>query len=323
MPHTVVVSTGSRLHFGLLSNGRTGSRQFGGVGMMIDRPGFSLTAAAAERDELICSAELEHRARSIVVEYRRRCPPRFSPPPVRIEISSAIPAHAGLGSGTQLGMAVAEALAVLSGETAASAIELASRTGRGARSALGLHGFRQGGFLVEGGKASTDHISPLVARIAFPQNWSLLLVRPPLAAGLSGEAELSGFSRLEPMPQRTTDRLCGIALLELLPAVVEANFEQFGEALYEFGQVVGEYFAPVQGGHFAHPEMATLAEQLREMGIRGVAQTSWGPTLCAVCPDEVAATALSGQLASLAAWSACEFTVAQPLNEGRKIEDRE
>lgn len=360
VPSAVAISTGSRLHFGLLANGRASGRQFGGAGLMIDRPGFRIRASVcapdsdgstpppagtpADRDVMICPGDLETRLRGVVAAYRRNCsagvtmgrrgPIRPMPdgtnetdgtnsvccggtvPPLRIEVLDAIPAHAGLGSGTQLGMAIAQALSRLTGEGAVGAEELALRVGRGARSALGAHGFRHGGFLVDGGKLTPNQVSPLVARAEFPAGWRFVLVRPTDAAGLSGEAESSGFSQLSAMAKEMTERLCRILLMELLPAVIEAEFNQFGEALYEFGQTAGEYFAPVQGGTFAHPEMARLATRLRAEGIRGVAQTSWGPTLCVLCPDDGAASELGRDLAASEGYS---VEVARPLNRGAEV----
>src|SRR6516225_692886 len=61
MPATVVrVSTPSRLHFGMLSFGQSGVRQFGGVGLMIDEPGIRLKITRADRLE--CVGPLAERA---------------------------------------------------------------------------------------------------------------------------------------------------------------------------------------------------------------------------------------------------------------------
>lgn len=43
----VTVSTGSRLHFGLLTHRPKSGREFGGVGVMIDSPGWTITVSVA------------------------------------------------------------------------------------------------------------------------------------------------------------------------------------------------------------------------------------------------------------------------------------
>jgi predicted sugar kinase len=147
----------------------------------------------------------------------------------------------------------------------------------------------------------------------------MLLVRPRAACGLSGAAELAAFAELAPMPAATTDRLCRIVLLELLPAILEGDGPRCGEALYAFGYAVGEYFAPAQHGIYADPRMARLVEHLRQSGIRGVGQSSWGPTLFVLCPDETQAASLIADLAKTE-WSDCEYTIAAPLNTGAALE---
>jgi beta-RFAP synthase len=314
MMNEVKIRTGSRLHFGLLSHGQTDRREFGGVGVMIDQPGFAVRIARADADHLECGA-WQTRIATLTARLREA----FACGPVRIEISGSPPPHAGLGSGTQLGMALAQGLSLLAGETNVPATELARRAGRGARSALGLYGFEQGGLLVEAGRASAVRISPLVARTSFPAEWRFLLVRPRGGAGLSGAEEVGGFARLPPMPLATTERLCRIALTELLPAVIERDFTAAANSIGEFGRLVGESFAPVQGGVFADPQMRTLAPLLERRGWRGCGQSSWGPTLFVLCPGSAAATELSAELKSLPECAGCELTIASALNCGASI----
>lgn len=49
MLRTIEITTPSRLHFGMFSFGRADVRQFGGVGVMIDRPGVQLRIAPAAK----------------------------------------------------------------------------------------------------------------------------------------------------------------------------------------------------------------------------------------------------------------------------------
>ena len=322
----VVVTTGARLHFGFFAHGQAQRRQFGGVGVMVDQPGFVVHARRTLADELACGVWID-RVAALLSRLRSLNPDRITRQPLRIEIQKAPAAHAGLGSGTQLGMAVAKAVSLLSEEQNLPAAELASRAGRGARSALGLYGFQYGGLLVEGGKLAPQAISPLVARVEFPAEWRFVLVRPRGAAGISGSEELNGFSQLAPMPVSLSDRLCRIALTEILPAVVEHDFSQTSDAIGRFGRLVGEYFAPAQGGVFADDRMHRLAQTLAARDIRGVGQTSWGPTLFILCPSAAFAQDLTADLMSdLAAkitGTDCEFTIAAPLNRGATIACRQ
>ena len=75
-------------------------------------------------------------------------------------------AHVGLGSGTKLALAVAQALATLHGRTV-DAPGLAEAVGRAARSAVGMWTFALGGLVVEGGvRRGVERPAPLLARHA-------------------------------------------------------------------------------------------------------------------------------------------------------------
>src|SRR6187401_696760 len=103
MPRVVHVIAPSRLHFGLWSLGGGEGRQFGGVGAMIEQPELELSFTAAEEFSVIGDS-----AERVVGSARRWAEFHCLPAPrCRIDISKIIPQHAGLGSGTQLGRAVA------------------------------------------------------------------------------------------------------------------------------------------------------------------------------------------------------------------------
>ena len=220
------IRTGSRLHFGLFSLGAA-PRLFGGVGLMIDEPGIQLCATPARE----WSAEGPLSAR--VLEFARRFALRLQlaregdraavpPAPQHFLVGRAAPEHVGLGTGTQLGLATARLLAQAWG-LRTDAADLARHVGRGLRSALGVHGFEGGGFLVEAGKHS-DLLSPLVARAEFPEDWRVVLVIPPHTTGLHGFPEKEAFARLRwESGDPRTDALCRLTLLGMLPALQERD----------------------------------------------------------------------------------------------------
>lgn len=315
----ITITTGARLHFGLLSFGDTAGRQFGGLGAMIDRPGFVIAGEPALHDELVAPPEWQPRLKELLQLYRAQRPGAVSCQPVRIEVHHAPPAHAGFGSGTQLGLAVARLLSFLDGDSRLTATELAMRTGRGHRSAIGVHGFECGGLLLEAGKLSPQHLSPLVSRVELPEAWRFVLVRPLDIAGVSGEHELAAFSRLPAMSAATTDRLCSLAVRELIPAAVEHDCARFSSALWDYGTIVGHHFSAVQGGVFAHQQMSHLAASLHAHGHPGIAQTSWGPTICIVCRDLAEANRLLLRLQTEEGARHCELTVAAPRNAGADV----
>ena len=294
---SVSVRTGSRLHFGLLGvpAGAPGAesppcRTFGGVGLMLAEPEIAVSAFRSERwDDSGPTADLALRAG----EFARRIAAGLGvDSPLSVDVVSCPPQHVGLGVGTQLAMAVGTAVAELLGQPL-FAEDIARRLGRGRRSGIGLHGFLQGGFLVDGGKGPVGGPAPIVCRHAFPDEWRILLVSPNMGSGLSGNPETAAFARLAAGAVgacRETDALCQIVLLGLLPALIERDLRSFGEALHDFNRRAGLPFAEVQGGVYASPSAAAIHDWLRAFGIEAVGQSSWGPTMFAIDePDRLAA----------------------------------
>ncbi len=129
------VSTGSRLHFGLFrlppaGPWRAGERYYGGLGLMIERPGVRVAVAPAA--EWGADGPLAVRALAVARTFASRNPKLARPHHVMVE--ACPPEHAGLGTGTQLSLAVARALAVSCGESDFPVADLSRLTGRGRRS---------------------------------------------------------------------------------------------------------------------------------------------------------------------------------------------
>jgi beta-RFAP synthase len=248
---------------------------------MIEAPGIRLTATTAadwSADGPLADRALEFARRfAATLPAGQGCPQHF-------RIEQATPEHAGLGTGTQLGLAVARAIAVASGLPGMEAAELARRIGRGARSALGVHGFAQGGFLVEGGKRIQDELAPLVTRLAFPEAWRVIVALPPGLPGVHGNEEALAFAQLydRPAALARTEALCRLVLLGMLPALVERDLDAFGEALHDFNRRAGDVFAGIQRGPYAGLAVTELVQFFRSQGVRGVGQSSWGPAVFAV-----------------------------------------
>jgi beta-RFAP synthase len=189
------------------------------------------------------------------------------------------------------------------------------------RSAIGLHGFAQGGLLFEAGKFSADEISPLVARLALCEDWRFVLLCPRQETGLHGEAERQAFDRLPPVPPATTDELCSLAALEILPAAATADFTRFSDALYRFGHLAGRCFAAQQSaGAFASQRIARLVDAVRRQHVAGVVQTSWGPTVAALLPSEAAAGEFAARLRASGDADDLDITIAQPDNRGARVD---
>jgi beta-RFAP synthase len=281
----------SRLHFGLVrvptaGESKPDERAFGGVGLMVDHPGVVVTvrpAAAWQFEGPLASRAQVFAARFMasVHEERRQA--------FQVLVERCPAEHTGLGVGTQLGLAVAKALAVAVGSPHDPAAALAPRIGRGERSAIGIHGFDSGGLIVEGGKRPDQGVSPLIEHVTLPDAWRVVLLTPPDAGRWHGDDERRAFATAaggEPAA------LLYLAHTAIIPAAARGDLDAFGDALHEFNRRAGEPFAAAQGGTYASAEIAAVIEEVRGLGVRGVGQSSWGPTAFAVVGDGDAAAAL-------------------------------
>ncbi len=272
----VSVSAPTRLHFGLLAFGNQEGRNFGGVGLMLKKPRVKVKAKASTTfsttgiyaDRLADFAEMWQ-------AYTKA----DKLPNCTLNVTKAPPQHVGLGLGTQLGLSTAEALQRFSSDTGFSAMERAIVVNRASRSAVGTYGFEFGGLIVERGRLPNERISPLECRMEFPKQWRIALVRPEGASGLSGESETKAFTDIPPVSQRTTDQLLDIIQSQLLPGLTAHNFNQVTDAIESYGRLAGSCFEAVQGGPYNGRMLNNRVAWLKDLGARGVGQSSWGPTL--------------------------------------------
>ena len=313
---SLAVETGSRLHFGLIDPAGSSGRLYAGAGVMVENPGIRLEAELAEGgDRVTADGPIAARVEDFLNRFRKStgCDAFFN-----IEISSCPADPLGLGTGTQLGMAIASACSNLLGLD--GGIEaIAGRTGRGRRSAIGVHGFDRGGFLIDDGKTDERGLSALRTRIELPQAWRFLLVITPGHRGLSGQKEADCFKHLGAVPSQTVDRLEDLLKNVLVPAAEEDDWPAFSRALHEFGLLAGVPFQEAQGGPFSTLLAGEVAQHLRQAGIEGVGQSSWGPTLYALLPNQQEAETAVAELRSRFGLGEQEVQLTQPRNRGAAV----
>lgn len=286
--NTVFVEAPARLHLGVLDLRGSLGRWFGGIGAAAPEPTLLLSASAS--DTLEVRGEEADRAAGFA---RRFLASHGLAGGARICVHRPLPAHAGLGSGTQLALAVGRALADVHG-IAVEPAALARSVGRGERSAIGTWTFAGGGLVVEGGRRPDhDAVAPLLARLPFPASWRCVVAVPRGAPRISGSAEAAAFAGLAPPPGRDVERVAHLVLMGLLPALMDADLAAFGASLNAIQQITGQWFAPVQGGTFAPGPSEDLVRRMAVLGAQGVGQSSWGPAVYGIVDGEDAGRALA------------------------------
>lgn len=242
---------------------------------------------------------------------------------VNITIHEAIPEHAGLGSGTQLSLAIGAAIARVYGFEV-SIRKIAYIMERGARSGIGVGAFTQGGFLVDGGMGDHTDIPPIICHLPFPEAWRFVLVFDNARQGIHDQEEKAAFASLQPMTETVAEHLCRLTLMQALPALVENDCERFGSAITEIQTLVGDHFARLQGGRYCSKAVASALTELQELGAAGFGQSSWGPTGFALFANETQAYQALRQLRER--WSAeagLSFRICRANNQEASIRTEE
>lgn len=304
------VSTGSRLHFGLLDT----VAPFGGVGVMIDDPATEIVLRHDQRFR--CDDPAAARVRAIAQRVAEQSGHRELPA-CRIGIMRRPPAHQGLGSGTQLAMAVADAICQYSNLEIGPIALARTIAGRGERSAVGIHGYFHGGLIYESESVgSSEEVNPIRQRIELPDHWRVAVFQPAQTTSpVSGDTEREKFSKLAPADAAIRQELKSLIEQTMFPAAGQGDFQSFASAISKYNHRSGMLFAPVQGGPYNGQAVSKLIAALLDRGAQGVGQSSWGNSVFAWFESAAEASEFIGDLP--ADFAQCSVTKSR--NQGREI----
>jgi beta-ribofuranosylaminobenzene 5'-phosphate synthase len=288
----LVVRAPGRLHLGFIDLHGGCGRLFGSLGVAIENPAYVLEARRSNRNEAAGAAATE--VLDIMARLGSRLPAGME---LSINVREAIPRHRGFGSGTQLELSIAFIMARLLGRRVPGVRggpgrpgrftrELARRTNRGKRSGIGVATFGRGGFVVDAGKTRHHAVPadppPVIFQRALPADWRFVIVTPRGRPGLDGTREERLFAELPPMNEEAVGRISRLTLMKILPGVITDDISAFGEGISEIQELVGNHFAPYQGGVYATETGRLATELARKRGAYAVGQSSWGPTVFAL-----------------------------------------
>ena len=206
----------------------------GGAGLTLSSPNIRVTAEEAEGVSIEglqgFADRMKKAAEALLPEGKG----------IRINIEELIPAHVGFGSGTQSSLAAAAAVNELYG-LGKSVRELAFAVKRGGTSGIGVTAFEKGGFIVDGGHrfkdkgvfmpsaASRVPPGPVLFREDFPE-WDIV-VAIPNEKGMHDQAEIDIFKEFCPLPIEEVREIAHVVLMQMMPAVIEGDIENFGAAV--------------------------------------------------------------------------------------------
>jgi beta-ribofuranosylaminobenzene 5'-phosphate synthase len=310
----VSVIAPARLHMGFIDLSGSLGRHFGSIGVALNEISTRLSVTSAE--QLTITGPAAQRAEKCMSKL---CEALHVPDKLNITIETAIPEHVGLGSGTQMSLAIGAALNAFYG-LGLSVREIAAVADRGLRSGIGIGVFEQGGLVVDGGRGEKTITPPVLAHMDVPEEWRFILVFDERGQGLHGQQEIQAFKELPPFPRQEAARLCYLLLMQGLPAVAENDIAKFGDVISQLQRSVGEHFSSAQGGVFTSPEVATAMQWLERQGAVAIGQTSWGPTgFCAIDGIQLAESIADQARQAFAHFDKLSFAVVSARNSGGDV----
>ncbi len=280
----IEVKTPSRLHFTLIDlNGSLG-RIDGGIGVTLDYPNVLIEAEPSK--SILVEGEKKDLAESIIRKAINKISPGNG---VKIKIKSTIPDHVGLGSKTQLSLALATAINRIYARNF-SVRELVKIVGRAGTSGIGVAAFERGGFILDGGhsfgpgkqkekflpsSASLAPPAPVIIRQDVPEDWFFVIGIPNVDKGAHGAREVGIFKKYCPIPLREVEKLSHLILMKTLPAIMDKDIEVFGNSLHEI-QKIGFKKVEVE---LQDRVVKKLINFMIEKGAYGSGVSSFGPAV--------------------------------------------
>jgi beta-ribofuranosylaminobenzene 5'-phosphate synthase len=316
---SVRVESSARLHFGFLNLSLSHDRLYGSLGVALDEPRVVVEAAPA--DEVRCGHD---RAR----EYAERACELLDVRGADVAVREELPPHVGLGSGTQLALAVLAAVS-RAHDRDPGVRERAPALGRGGRSGVGVATFEAGGFVLDAGHPTglftTEApargewtVPPVAARHRVPESWRFVLVMPDADPGKAGDGEDESMrAAVEAADSGLADRVAGVVTRRVLPALATGDVDAFGAGVAEVGRLNGAWYADEQGGVYRPPVGDVVDALSGSPAIAGAGQSSWGPVVYGVTDDGRADDAgVAGREALADAGVDGDVRVVAPRNEG-------
>lgn len=273
------IESSARLHLGFYNFYEDGIA-YGGLGVAIESPTVRVKVSKCENFKLIVLDDVHLEDVVDLVKSRLKVEN------VCITIEKAIPRNVGLGSTTQIALAIAYGITKLFNLNY-SARELALVLKRGRDSGIGIATFECGGFIVDGGRRidgkveepkTLNDIPPVIFQRPLPQNWYFIILIPKGIKGLDELKERYAMDYPRSLPRDLQYELYKLLLLHIIPSVINEDINTFGMAITRLQMIVGTYFSKYQGSIYCCREVEELVKALLEAGACGAGQSSWGPT---------------------------------------------
>ncbi len=329
----VKITTPCRIHLSLIDeNGYTG-RIDGGIGLMLDQPNVVFEASnSADEFQIECdhyyreSIEIiNEKASKIFKEFN------INNKNFHFNLEKYYPSHVGLGSKTQLSLAIATAIAKLK-NIDISTQQLTKLVERGGTSGIGWRGFETGGFILDAGhdfgkgkeketylpSSACSQVNPALTifRYPIPEHWRFVIVIPNVKKGAYGDEEISIFQKFAPIPRNEVNEVSHQILMKVIPGLLKQDLLAFGEGLKRI-QNIG--FKKIEI-NLQDEIVKNLIQCFEEYGVKAYAMSSFGPSVIGITENDAEAEKLKNAVQEFLKPDGEHVYISKPNNTGAKIE---
>lgn len=328
------VTTPCRIHLSLIDeNGYTG-RVDGGIGLMLDRPNVIFEASNHAEEFKIEAHKYYRESIEVINEQASKIFKAFniSNKNFHFILKRYFPSHVGLGSKTQLSLAIAVAITKLKNISDTSLKDLTRLVNRGGTSGIGWRGFEKGGFIVDAGhefgkgkeketflpSSASKEANPAltILRYPIPEHWRFVLVIPNVKKGAYGDEEISIFQSHAPIPKEEVNEVSHQILMKIVPGIINNDLECFGEGLKRI-QNIGFKKIEISLQHEIVKKTLTFFE---EYGVKAFGMSSFGPSVIGIVESDDEANNLLKAVQLHLNGNRAHIYLCKPNNYGAKIE---
>ena len=322
----IEIKSPARLHFGQLDlNGDIG-RIYGGSGVGIKEPYCKMKFKKS--DKIIVKGKKSQEIKKTLeklIDVLIGKSLLNNNMGVIVEVENILPFHSGLGSGTQIGLTLAEGINNLYnlGLDKFKIAELVDR--KHSRSAIGFGAFYYGGFITDGGritkeKENDNYLPPILFQEKIPVDWCFIIILPSLdKEKIAGEKEIKTFKKLEKMDIDICAKNSHHLLLGMLPALKEKDIKKFSTHLNIIEDNAADYFSEIQSGRYTSKYSQEILTFLEEHGVLGRGQSSWGPSLYALIENKERAKKIKEKILTKFTKIINKIYITSAENGGAKI----
>jgi len=327
------ITTPCRIHLSLIDeNGYTG-RVDGGIGLMLDRPNVVFEASNSAEEFKIEAHKYYRESIEVINLIASKVFKTFnvSNKNFHFNLKRYFPSHVGLGSKTQLSLAIATAITKLKGLNS-SIEDLTKLVERGGTSGIGWRGFESGGFILDGGHdfgrgkeketflpssaSSSANPALTIVRYDIPENWRFVVVIPDVKKGAYGDEEICVFQNYAPTPKHEINEVSHMIIMKILPGLLKKDLKCFGEGLQRI-QSLGFKKIEIE---LQHRIVKNLLKFFEEYGLKAYGMSSFGPSVVGIVESDSQADNLLKELQKSQKNGGGHVYICKPNNIGAKIE---